>query len=404
MSPVQVRPAALFGFDPMHLTKEEERILEGEEGEAPAKAMELLLALGKVYDADRLIPIESAQIAGVSYKTMGDAGLEFVSDFGKKEGAEVKVRSMLNPAGMDLKKKGYEPAEFREKQNELIEAYQKMGIELSCTCTPYLAGNRPKKDENLAWSESSAVSFANAVLGARTNREGGPSALMAAIIGKTPHYGLHIKKNRRPDVIYEIEDQNVPPSLLGYLAGKDVGEKIPYFRGVDYSEDELKSLGAAMAATGSVAMYHVEAITPEADDFSIEGLESIAIDENAVKDVREELKSGLEPDVVVIGCPHLSGEELKKVAKHLEGKKEKKEGPDLLVYTSRKVHEEFPEAVKTIERFGKVITDTCMVVSPLEERYEVAATNSGKASAYLPKLAEQKVVYGDLKTLMEMVA
>ncbi len=385
----------------MHLTKEEEDILEGEHGPGPEKAMKLLLAIGKIYDAEKLIPIESAQVAGVSYKTMGDAGLEFVKDFSNK--AEVKVRTLMNPAGMDLDRKGIESKEFREKQLQLVEAYRKMGIEPSCTCTPYLAGNRPKKDTHLAWSESSAVSFANSVLGARTNREGGPSALMAAVIGKTPYYGLHIKENRAPEVIYEVQDE-VPTALLGYLVGRDVGNKIPYFKGISPSEDELKTLGAAMAATGAVALYHVESITPEYDDFSTEDLEKVPVTMEDINEVKMELTQNNDPDVIVLGCPHLSSEELTHIASLLENK-HIKEGPDLLVYTSRKVKEQNPSSVKTIQNFGgKVITDTCMVVSPLENNYSTAATNSGKAAAYLPKLANQKVIYADLETLMEMIS
>lgn len=384
----------------MNLTKREEKILEGGEGPGSQKAMEILVALGDIYDAERLIPVESAQIAGVSYKTMGDAGLKFIEDFSDK--AKVNIKSMLNPAGMDLDDKNYESDYFRQKQKRLVEVYQKMGIEVSCTCTPYLAGNKPEKGDHLAWSESSAVSYANSVLGARTNREGGPSALMAAVIGKTPNYGLHIKENRSPDVIFEVEE-DFPASLLGYKVGSMVGEDIPYFRGIKYNDDELKSLGAAMAATGSVAMYHVEDMTPEWNDFSTEGLESITITEKDIKEVREELISDSEPEVIVLGCPHLSSDELDYIAKILDDK-EPKEGPDLLIYTSKYVMKQVPEAVKTIKKFGQVITDTCMVVSPLEDKYEVAATNSGKASAYLPKLADQKVIYADTKTLLEMIA
>jgi len=383
----------------MYLTKEEERILEGGSGEGPAKAMELLVAIGKIYDADKLIPIESAQIAGVSYKTMGDAGLQFIQDFSNI--ADVKVRSLLNPAGMDLEQKNYESGVFRDKQKKLIRAYQNLGIELSCTCTPYLAGNRPELGDHLAWSESSAVSFANSVLGARTNREGGPSALMAAVIGKTPNYGLHLKENRSPDIVYEVEG-GVSYSLLGYLVGREISDKVPYFRGVSPTEDQLKTLGAAMAATGSVAMYHVEGVTPEYDDFDIGNLEKVDIGKDDIQEVREELMIENEPDVIVIGCPHLSSSELNDIAERLKGR-QRKDGPDLLVYTSRKVREENKEAVREIERFGRVISDTCMVVSPLEEKYEVAATDSGKATAYLPKLADQEVIYADIETLMEMI-
>ncbi len=383
----------------MYLTREEERKLVGEEGPSAAKAMEILVALGKIYDADKLIPIESAQIAGVSYKTMGDAGLEFIEDFSKS--AQVSVRSMMNPAGMDLEKNGVESDDFREKQLRLVKAYSSMGIEVSCTCTPYLVGNRPGKGTHLAWSESSAVSFANSVLGARTNREGGPSALMAAVIGKTPNYGLHIKKNRAPDVIFEV-DHDAPPALLGYLVGRETGDRIPYFKGIKQDEDGLKSLGAAMAATGSVALYHVEGVTPEYDDFTLDGSERVHVGKDDIQEVKDELINDLEPDVIVIGCPHLSSEELDRVADILKGKK-RKDGPDLLVYTSRKVKEDNPKAVSTIEKYGDVISDTCMVVSPLEEKYSTAATNSGKAAAYLPKLAHQKVRYADLETLLEMI-
>lgn len=402
MSLVQVRPAALSysSFDTMHLTREEERILDGEEGDGPAKAMELLVALGEIYGAEKLIPIESAQIAGVSYKTMGDAGLEFIEDFSRK--AKVKVKSMLNPAGMDLQNPMNESDEFREKQKRLIDAYHRMGIQVSCTCTPYFAGNRPKKGDHLAWSESSAVSFANSVLGARTNREGGPSALMAALIGKTPDYGLHRKENRAPTVIIQAE-KGTSPALLGYIVGKQVGYGIPYFQGISPDEDEMKSLGAAMAATGSVALYHVQDITPEADDFDVKDLEIIHVSREDIQELRDELVSGNKPEVIVIGCPHLSEEEIRNIAKKLEGKEKREDAPDLRLYTSRYVKEQNPEAVKTIERFGNVVADTCMVVSPLENEYSVSATDSGKAATYLPKLTGQEVLYADRDTLLEMI-
>ena len=399
MSPVQVRPAALQGLISVYLTKEEERILDGEEGEGPAKAMKLLVALGEINNADQLISVSSAQIAGVSYKTMGDAGLEFIEDFSKK--AKVSIKSMLNPAGMDLRVPGREGKEFREKQHRLIKAYTNMGIEPTCTCTPYLAGNRPKMGEHIAWSESSAVSFANSILGARTNREGGPSALMAAVLGKTPNYGLHISKNRAPHVIYKLE-KNLPPSLIGYHVGGEVGGKIPYFKGVDFNQDEMKSLGAAMAATGAVAMYHVEEVTPEASKYPLDELETMEVTRDDIESVKEKLLSDHEPEAIVIGCPHLSPQELKRIAKFLEHKKPK-DGPELRVYTSRYVKDRAKDDVDIIERYGKVIADTCMVVSPLEEIYHHVATESGKAAEYLPKLANQKVIYADIDSLLEMI-
>ena len=179
----------------MYLTKEEEQILNGEAGETLRQAIEILVSLGDIYGADRLIPIKSAQIAGVSYKTIGDAGLEWISDLK----GSVKVPSILNPAGMDLK--AWErlkiSPEFAEKQKAIIKAYEKLGVSCECTCTPYtLKGFNIAYGDHLAWSESSAVSYANSVIGARTNREGGPSALSAALLGKTANYGLHLDENR----------------------------------------------------------------------------------------------------------------------------------------------------------------------------------------------------------------
>ena len=183
----------------MYLTKNEEKMLDGEEGYAVKKSMEILVALGNIYGADRLVEIGSVQVAGVSYHNLGDAGLEFLNELA--EDGKVKVLTTLNPAGMDLedwRNLGIDP-EFARKQNLVIEAFSKMGIVISCTCTPYLIGNLPRYGEHIAWSESSAVTFANSVIGAKTNREGGPSALAAAFVGKTPCYGLHLDQNRVPD-------------------------------------------------------------------------------------------------------------------------------------------------------------------------------------------------------------
>src|SRR3989304_4615517 len=164
----------------MHLTEQEERMLNGEEGYAVRKSMEILVALGNIYGAEQRVKVGSVQVAGVSYHNLGDAGLEFLNELAKD--GKVKVLTTLNPAGMDLenwKNLGIS-AEFAEKQNLVIDAFERMGILISCTCAPYLIGNLPRYGEHVAWSESSAVTFANSVIGAKTNRDGGPSALAAA--------------------------------------------------------------------------------------------------------------------------------------------------------------------------------------------------------------------------------
>src|SRR4030042_2065466 len=166
--------------------------------------MEILTALGDIYGAERLLKVGSVQVAGGSYHNLGDAGLEFLNELAKD--GRVKVLTTLNPAGMDLenwRNLGISE-EFAEKQNLVIDAFEKMGIVISCTCTPYLIGNLPRYGEHVAWSESSAVTFANSVIGAMTNREGGPSALAAALRGKTPNYGLHLDEKRVPNIHVQV--------------------------------------------------------------------------------------------------------------------------------------------------------------------------------------------------------
>ncbi|MDD2666081.1 MAG: aconitase X catalytic domain-containing protein [Methanocellales archaeon] len=364
----------------MHLTKEEEAIYKGELGATKQKAMEILVSLGDIYGANSLIPIDSAQISGVSYKTLGDAGLEWISDLD----ARVEVPSTLNPAGMDRenwKAMGI-PAKFAEKQEEILRAYERLGINLGCTCTPYYI-DPPKFGGHLAWAESSAVAYANSVLGVRTNREGGPSALAAAIIGKTPCYGLHLDENRAPDVLIRVIGKlhDSDYGALGYEVGEILRDNIPLFQ-LDSlpTPDELKSLGAAMAASGAVALYHVEGITPESKSFD-RPRERLSLD---LKDIKAIYEKRSRPDIIALGCPHCSTDELRRISRLLSGKKVT---TDLWICTSRWVKEQNPDLVREIEMSGaKIICDTCMVVSPASERFERMMVNSGKALKYVPSL------------------
>lgn len=390
----------------MYLTKEEQAMLYGEEGETLQKAIEILVALGDIYGADRLIPVKSAQIAGVSYKTIGDAGLEWISDLHGK----VKIPSILNPAGMDLQdweKMRIDP-EFAHKQQLIIEAYKKLGISAKCTCTPYyLEGFNATYGDHLAWSESSAVSYANSVIGARTNREGGPSALSAALVGKTANYGYHLDEMRKPTVSVTVECglKGSDYGALGYIVGKMVGSRVPLFilKGKPDNE-ELKSLGAAMAASGAVALYHVEGVTPEArkNKFARPD-ENIVIEEKQIREIYERTTPDINDlDIVTIGCPHCSLSELSLIAGLLEGKTVNKE---VWICTSREIADKHPGLVKSIEKSGaKVVCDTCMVVSPATEKYKTMMVNSGKALAYVPGMCGVPTLFGDIyKCIREAV-
>jgi predicted aconitase len=392
----------------MELTREEKLMLEGNEGEGVQKAMEILVALAEIYNAERLVEIKSAQISGVSYRNLGEAGLDFLREWAVK-GAKVRVPSTLNPAGMDLRYwsgLGF-PEDFAEKQLLVVEAYGKMGVTPTCTCTPYLGGNIPQFGDHIAWSESSAVSYANSVLGARTNREGGPSALAAAIAGRTPMYGFHLDENRFADFIVNIECELKTVSdygALGYLVGKEIGDSTPFFRGIrGASLDQLKSLGAAMAASGAVALYHIKDITPEArlNDMISEDAESMAVD--SLEEAYEFLNSKTEEiDFVAVGCPHASLDEIKEVAGLLKGKKVKTE---LWITTSSLVRDLAggEGLLKVIEESGAhVVADTCMVVAPVKDLgFKNMATNAVKAAFYAPSHCGVDVRFGSLKKCIE---
>jgi hypothetical protein len=389
----------------MHLTSEEERALAGEEGPGAQRAMELLVALGRIYDAERLVPITSAHLSGVSYKTIGDGGLDFLEEMARD--AEVRVPTTLNPAGMDLsrwREMGVEE-EFAERQAAIVSAYGRMGVNTNCTCTPYLTDNIPKEGETVAWAESSALSYINSVIGARTNREGGPGALAAAILGRTPLYGLHLDENRRATVIIEasVEDEVTDYSLLGHAVGQKMGAAVPYFRGILPDEDGLKTMAAAMAASGSVAIFHVEGVTPGADSQDLKGLERVEIGRDEVRRAKDSFTTGKDPDLIALGCPHLSQTEMRRLASLLEGRRRSRDAPEVWFCTSRAMRTRCPREAALLERFGKVVCDTCMIVAPIESRHQCTATNSAKACNYLPSLCSQKVLCGSFAELLERI-
>jgi predicted aconitase len=372
----------------MELTKQEQAMLDGKEGYAVRKSMEILVALGEIFNAKSLIDVGSVQVSGVSYHNLGDAGLEFLDSLSKD--GKVKVLTTLNPAGMDLEnwqQLGITP-EFADKQNLVIEAFQRMGILVSCTCTPYLIGNLPLYGEHIAWSESSAVTFANSVLGARTNREGGPSALAAAFVGKTPCYGLHLDENRIPDVHVQVEPelaQLADWGALGYAIGKKAENKIPYITGIKAAQlDELKNFCASTVTYGTKPLFYIKGITPGADQQS-QPKETVIIEAKDIKNAYDNINDNVEEiDFVCVGCPHCSIKEIQEIADLIAGKKVKM-GVELWVATSRTVKQLSDKRGYTaiIETAGgKFACDTCMAVAPLKGRFKALATTSAKGCFY----------------------
>jgi predicted aconitase len=390
----------------MELTPQEQSMLDGKEGYAVRKSMEILVALGEIFGAKSLIDVGSVQVAGVSYHNLGDAGLEFLDSLAKD--GRVKVLTTLNPAGMDLenwKQLGIAP-DFAEKQNLVIEAFQRMGILVSCTCTPYLIGNLPIYGEHLAWSESSAVTFANSVLGARTNREGGPSALAAAFVGKTPCYGLHLDENRIPDVHVQVNAELKKLSdwgALGYAIGKKAENKIPYITGIKSAElDELKSFCASVVTYGAKPLFYIKGITP-GNEAQTQPPNAITIEEADLKNAYDNINDQVsEIDFVCVGCPHCSIKEIQEIADLIKGKKVK-DGVELWVATSRTAKQLADKRgyTATIEAAGgKFACDTCMAVAPLKGRFKALATTSAKGCFY-SRQNLMKTKMGSMKECVE---
>ena len=393
----------------MFLTKKEEQMCEGEYGETIRKSMDILVALGDIYGASELVDITSAQVSGVSYKTIGEAGLEYLQDLASDGAGKASVNASLNPPGTDLdnwEELGF-PREFAIKQNQIVDAYGDLGISKTCTCTPYLVGNVPRFADHVSWSESSAVAYVNSVIGARTNREGGPAALAAAIVGKTPLYGFHLDHNRNANLVVNVDCElsGADFGALGYIIGKVVGSGVPYFKLQNTPDNnDLKTLGAALASSGSVALYHMENVTPENKNVDVDEVEDIMfISEKEILKTRQDLTTAdKEPDLICLGCPHSSLEEIKKVANIVQGKTIKNK---LWICTSVGVKATADRMgyTETIERAGgNVVCDTCMVVSPIEDMgFEVIGVNSAKAANYVPSMCGLDVVYDDVENLIQ---
>jgi len=393
----------------MKLTPEEQDMLSGKHGKAARKSMEILTTLGEIFDAECMVDVYGVQIAGVSYANLGEAGLEFLSELA--EDGKVRVLTTLNPAGMDRENwqaLGIDE-EFAENQNRVIDAFARMGVITTCSCTPYLIGNSPHYGQHLAWAESSAVCYANSVIGARTNREGGPSALASAITGKTPYYGYHLDENRHGQVLVKVSAPVEGTDEFGVL-GKAIGdrlvgsgENIPFITGIPSATvEELKSFCASVATYGGTALFHMEGTTPEYDRYPKPKDMVLEINQEDLKKVRSELiDDDLETDFVSIGCPHASIHEIAKIAGLLQGKKVKKE---FWITTARPTKRIADEAgySKIIEDAGaKFAADTCCVVAPIKGRFKGIMVDSAKACYYGRSRNRFKVKIGTVEECIE---
>jgi len=403
----------------MYLTKQEEQMLAGERGEAVQLAMEILTKVGDIYGAEKMIKIASAHTVMTPYRDIMDAGVEICEKFAKL-GAKYSVPTTLDPAGMDLQRwrELKIPEDYAEKQMRIVRAQEKLGGIPVWTCTPYLHGNIPMPGQHLGWSESSAVVFANSVMGARTNRLTAVVDMAAGIAGRVPKFGLHLDENRQGKILVKI---NVKPKILtdtdypaiGYFIGKQVADKIPVLAGIprNVSTDQLKNMGAAMAASGSVALYHIPGVTPEAKNIDKsfqkwEWEDTVELGMRELEQTKEEMctaRAG-EVDFITVGCPHYSIMEIRKLATLLKGKRIHK-GTKFWIYTTKHVEMLAKRAgySSIIEASGaQILAETCMLVSPTDiYGFKTMMTDSGKCACYAPTLCKTEVVYGSIKDCVE---
>ena len=390
----------------MELSAEERAMLAGEQGWATRKAMEILATLGTIYGATRMLPVTSVQIAGVSYDNLGEAGLDFLEEMAEG-GGQARLLATLNPAGMDTENwqsLGI-PLDFAEKQRRVIEAFARMGVVTTCTCTPYLAGNLPRFGEHIAWAESSAVCFANSVLGARSNREGGPSALASALTGRTPAYGMHLDERRNPDVTVEVVDGPFTAQGTAWFGalGKAIGERlqalggqpVAYIQGVaGASLEELKSFCASLATYGGAALFHMEGITPEAARYAPPKA-TIIIEPGELEAATRALNdtSLEEVDFVSLGCPHLSIREIARLAELLAGQRVTREFWITTARPTKQIADQMGYTAVIEASGAKFAADTCCVVAPIQWRFRALATDSAKACYYAAGKNKFKTVF-----------
>jgi predicted aconitase len=405
----------------MNLTDEEKQILQGDQGETMRKALETLVLYGQTFEAESLVSIDHAIHAVMS---VGIPLLTPVYDL-IDELIENKLKTdkpfTVDPRPMDFKNV---KSSFLEKfifkkvmygfQEQYEKKLQQIGLKdeksFSCTCYLEEVGNIPSRGATLAWAESSAVVYANSVLGARTNRNSGIMEMLSGITGKTPLFGLLTDEGRKADWLIEIKTELLPEAqLLGSAIGMKVMEDVPYitnidrFLGTEITEsvrDYLKDMGAASASNGAVGLYHVENVTPEAKDMGRsllnQNYKTYVIDDDEIQRIYKTYpvmwkKRDQKPKMAFIGCPHLSfnqlNEWLERIEKGLQKSGRKKMTIPVVLTAAPEVLERLKKTDNLYERFlntGASLSSICGLMymnNPLSSRKPVI-TNSNKLRTY----------------------
>ncbi len=406
----------------MFLTEEEEEFLQGEQGEAIQLAMEVLVKLGEMYDADGMIQIENVHVDASSYYGIQDAGLEFCERLAN-EGATYRVPTTLCISSMDFEKHSeFDIAqECVEKQLRIAKAHLSMGAIPSWTCTPYQCVSSVRFGQNIAWGESNAIAFINSVIGARTIRCADFVDICAAITGLMPRFGLYLDDARKGGVLVKLDGldtRHFTPAdfaALGYYVGGMADSRVPVLQGVSraVSIDQLKAFSAAVSTSGSIGLFHMIGITPEAKnlDEAFGGempSETLVFGKDELNDIRSNLSTHgrAEPEIAILGCPHYSVEELGELARLIRNKCVTA-SKQLWIFTNRYARERAEQMgiLDEIQESGaKVICDTCFLLFPTAA-WELGsiATDSAKMAHYAPGLGDFQVSFLDKEQCIESV-
>jgi len=358
----------------MELNREEQAILNGEQGALLRKYMEILVGIGEFFDAPRLVPVNSVHVPSVTITSLGEGGRQLIENT-RKAGLHCRVLTTVNPAATDLTSEDRlgMPEDEYQAQQEVADHIRCMGATACFSCTPDFIGNAPRFGENVAWGEVSAVIYANSVLGARTNPEGAPSAWASALLGKTPLHGLLLKENRKGRFVVRVTTELTGQAEYGALTlfgGRAHPELVPVFSDLPGTIDWdcLKAMSAGLHLGSQARMFHAVGITPEAATLeqALDNRPPLDVIEFGRKELEETMASldterSDEVSWVVIGCPHCSLFELRQIAGYLEGKKVNS-NVELWVLTSHpvKAMAERMGLTAVIENAGgRIIIDTC---------------------------------------------
>ncbi|NLT18195.1 MAG: DUF521 domain-containing protein [Clostridiales bacterium] len=403
----------------MFLTEEQQAILDGKLGETKAKIMKTLIKYGELYGADKMVPVTQeyghlVTNAGViSWKAAFNLMQRLIDD-----GALPREKFTLDPRPYDknipcspveklIFKIVYSQQKRYEKQ--LWQLGKKDEDAHTCTCYLKEVGNIPKKGDILSWAESSAVVYANSVLGARCNRNSGILELFGSVLGLVPAFGFILDENRKADWIVEVKTTKKPEAqILGSAIGMKVVDQVPFVKGLDKfignTLDEkttsyLKDFGAATASNGAVGLYHIENLTPEAiemgENIIKEGSKTYVIDDAELERVKASYPviwedPNAKPKLCFIGCPHLSLFQLiewtKKIEENLKKNGQKKVTVPTVFTTATAVKKEFDktEYADRLKKTGVIVSFICPLTysaSPGSSKVPVI-TNSNKFRTY----------------------